>query len=383
MTAVLEQVARSNANVSTLLESNNFGASLVTISEQIAGLHNDLMTTPQAELEARGLEESFERPDTPHREFRGRISTPFSWRQSGFAQSRYEDDEVSSNGSHRGISVKLLPKFYGNNKPDEYERWVHTLRLTKETYEWSDHQVKKAMLLLFPAGLPAYNWFTMLDLEITRDLDFEGWMELIRLEYEDPEENIKAQVAFADCSPRSGKYKNFVEFIDDKIALRTRAFGSNANIEAPVQTTIKSIVGHLPPDVRALANLTNFTTFADLRRWTKQYFSSPRSQDQDPCVTRKRQHEKDSNSSNNLSGINNNGKGKSSKQSNSTNSTPKAVETNKKNSTGKPLPDGNKEPPGPCRFCQKMHWSIYCWKNNLLKGGEGIVRGSEQRYYGV
>ncbi|KAJ3156182.1 hypothetical protein HDU86_004150, partial [Geranomyces michiganensis] len=60
MTAMLEQVARSNANVSTLLESNNFGASLITISEQIAGLRNDLMTAPQAELEARGLEESSE-----------------------------------------------------------------------------------------------------------------------------------------------------------------------------------------------------------------------------------------------------------------------------------------------------------------------------------
>ncbi|KAJ3131786.1 hypothetical protein HDU90_007772 [Geranomyces variabilis] len=364
MSRLVAEVSKANqdtcdltAQVATLIDSNYLKSSFNAVALQIAELRSVLLggeVEPPALLIGEGADDTSRstseravtvpvclRKDTPHPRRRSDLSR------------RLDDDNASTKGSQRGVNVQHLPKFAGKHT-DEYEKWSCTLRVIKDVNKYSDHQIKRAIPLLFVPGSPAYNWFSTLDIETTENLDFEGWMELIREEYDDPEELIKAQAQFADCSPTSGKYKTFVEFIDDKIALQLRAYSADAAELMPVQTTIRLIVGHLPSEVRTLVNLTGFNSFTDLRRWTKQYYSSARTRDQNPCATRKRQHEP---STGNLD------KNQGNRASNLLTSTSKIVETTTRTTTDKPLPDGTKRPPGPCRFCGAEHWSIYCWKN--------------------
>ncbi|KAJ3131009.1 hypothetical protein HDU90_000728 [Geranomyces variabilis] len=367
---LLLEVSRGNSQtrelatqVSALVDSNPLIASMDAISNELAALRGDILDL-RGDLLA-GVERSVpgeapiedlppERavPETPVRIARHREATPHLRRNTDLLPRTADDDAasvVSSNESSRGVDPRHLPKF-GGNSVDEYEQWAKRLRVYKGVNDYSDLALKRAIPLLFKDKSPAYYWFDTLDSETVGELTFEGWMQLIKDEFADPEEGSRALGLYADCTPRSGKFKTFVEFIDEKLALRSRAYGASAAHDMPVRTTIQTIISHLPPEVRSLAQITDFKSFTDLRKWAKMYFSSPRSQELDPCVSRKRQHDHQ------------NDKGKGSHKSNSTNSTTKAVETNDaKSSLNKVLPDGNKKPPGPCKHCKGTHWSIYCW----------------------
>ncbi|KNC98038.1 uncharacterized protein SPPG_09375 [Spizellomyces punctatus DAOM BR117] len=39
------------------------------------------------------------------------------------------------------------------------------------------------------------------------------------------------------------------------------------------------------------------------------------------------------------------------------------------------VPDPNKEPPAPCKFCQKKHWNVFCWQNPNRKDPEDGKKG--------
>ncbi|KAJ3165632.1 hypothetical protein HDU87_003033 [Geranomyces variabilis] len=285
MTRATQDLGQS---VQALAAGNQVQEGLSAILEQIQGLRNDfvgeLPEDPNAPLHTGQRAEE--------------MSPPPRAAQTPVARTpvrRYlDDDNVSvhswSGSSASSVDHKNLPKF-GGERTDEYEQWAKKLRIIKSLKEYSDHAIKKAIPLLFKEGKPAYHWFETLDLEEVADLDFEGWMELICEEFAGPDEVSKAMALYADCTPRSGKFKTFVEFIDEKLALRSRAFGANAAHDMPVQTTIQSILTHLPPEVRSLAQITNFKSFSELCKWAKMYFSSSCSQELDPCVLRKRHHD--------------------------------------------------------------------------------------------
>ncbi|KAJ3130981.1 hypothetical protein HDU90_000730 [Geranomyces variabilis] len=244
---LLLEVSRGNSQtrklatqVSALVDSNPLIASMDAISNELAALRGDTLDlrgdllagverSVPGEAPIEDLPPETAVPETPVRIARHREATPHLRRNTDLLPRTTDDDAasvVSSNESSRGVDPRHLPKFRGNSV-DEYEQWAKRLRVYKGVKDYSDLALKQAIPLLFKDKSPAYYWFDTLDRETVGELTFKGWMQLIKDEFADPEEGSRALGLYADCTPRSGKFKTFIEFIDEKLALRSRAYGDD------------------------------------------------------------------------------------------------------------------------------------------------------------
>ncbi len=275
------------------------------------------------------------------------------------------DDSVSTASTTSCVDLKELPKLDGNS-PDGLETWIQRIKMLKAVHGYTDEAMRRSLPGLIKENSPAATWFNTLEAEDVVSWSWTAWLDAIVEEFGDPNRSSALRAAYADCTPTSGKYKNFLDFTDDKLRLRAKAFGSDQNSLLPLSACIENLIALLPPEGSAIARLMTFTTVTSFRTWLRTFLESPRNREIDPCaVAFKRRarptggqpHSTVSTTSNVERTAARQPSGKHGNHSGSS-----------ATSTGeKPLPDGNKEPPGPCRWCQGAHWSIYCWQNERRK----------------
>jgi hypothetical protein len=250
--------------------------------------------------------------------------------------------------------------------------------------------MRRSLRGCFKDGSPAENWYDALDVDTIKGKDWTAILALMKDEFGDPNEQIRLRSAYADCTPRSGKHDNFVQFIDAKVALRTKILQADPSFaaELPELSVINTIIGFLPPDARQLAKSSDLTTFAKLRAWAKPFFSIPRTAAMDPCLDRKRgQEESRSQPHPKKQAISTNSQSKDREMRSHSGSGSTSKTSSSKSSSSEPnLPDGNKEPPGNCKHCGKLHWSIYCWNYDKRRdppsGKEGKYGRPKPRDFG-
>lgn len=210
---------------------------------------------------------------------RSRSNTPGSERW-GDAD---DDDESAERGGNNRVNTKEFVPFEGKSR-DDVEEWLLRVAVLQNVHGYTDLAMKRAFPILIKDSSPAHTWFPQLNPDNVAGYQWPDWVNRLREEFGDLNRNSVKRADYANCTPESGKFKTFPDFIDEKLRLRSQAYGADANTIVPISSTLDNFLGFLPPDIEALARTSNCNTPHELKQWLRKYFSSPRTADGDPCA---------------------------------------------------------------------------------------------------